>query len=98
MAQVIYGSAALEDLAGIVDFLLVHAPDRAGNAVARIRSAVEALQHHPYLGRRVDDGLRELVISYGATGYLALYEFDEASDDVLVAGALHQREAGYEGE
>ena len=98
MAQVIYGSASLEDLAGIVDFLLGQAPDRVGIAVARIRSAIEALQHHPHLGRRVDDGLRELVISYGATGYLALYEFDEASDTVLIARVRHQREAGYEDE
>jgi plasmid stabilization system protein ParE len=98
MAQVIYGSAALEDLAGIVDFLLTQAPDRAGIAVARIRSAVDALQDHPNLGRRVDDGLRELVISYGATGYLALYEFDEATDTVLIARVRHQREAGYEDE
>jgi plasmid stabilization system protein ParE len=98
MAQVIYGSAALEDLAGIVEFLREQAPDRAAIAVARIRSAIEALQHHPHLGRRVEDGLRELVISYGATGHLALYEFDEASDTVLVARVRHQREAGYEDE
>jgi plasmid stabilization system protein ParE len=98
MAQVVYGSAALEDLAGMVDFLLENAPDRARIAVARIRSAVEALQQHPHLGRRVDDGLRELVISYGATGYLALYEFDEANDTVLVARVRQQREAGYDNE
>jgi plasmid stabilization system protein ParE len=98
MAQVVYGSAAREDLAGIVDFLLESAPDRATITVARIRSAVEALQQHPHLGRRVDDGLRELVISYGATGYLALYEFDEANDTVLVARVRHQREAGYDDE
>lgn len=98
MAQVIYGSTALLDLVGIVDFLLEHAPERASIAVARIRTAVDALQQHPHLGRRVDDGLRELVISYGATGYLALYEFDEANDTVLVARVRHQREAGYEDE
>ena len=82
----------------MVDFLLENAPDRARIAVARIRSAVEALQQHPHLGRRVDDGLRELVISYGATGYLALYEFDEANDTVLVARVRQQREAGYDNE
>ncbi|MBK7742207.1 MAG: type II toxin-antitoxin system RelE/ParE family toxin [Betaproteobacteria bacterium] len=96
MARVIYGSAALADLVGIVDYLLEHAPDHADVAVTRIRSAVESLEHHPYLGRRVDNSLRELVISYGATGYLALYVFDEVSDVVLVARVRHQREAGYD--
>ena len=62
-----------------------------------IVSAVEALQHHPLLGRPVESGFRELVISRGRSGYLALYRYDEARDRVLVLTIRHQREAGYTG-
>jgi plasmid stabilization system protein ParE len=39
--------------------------------------------------------LRELVISRGRTGYLALYEYDEPSDLVIVLAVRHQREQDY---
>ena len=96
MARVVYGVAARTDLERIVDYWLEHAPGTAPAVVARVRSAIEALKQHPLLGRRVEGELRELVISHGATGYLALYEFDEALDTVLVVRVRHQREAGYE--
>ncbi len=50
------------------------------------------------LGRLVDTHRRELVISRGRTGYVALYRWFEASDSVLVLAIKHQREAGYAGE
>jgi plasmid stabilization system protein ParE len=42
--------------------------------------------------------LRELVISRGRTGYVALYSFEEDRDAVLILAIRHQREAGYWGE
>jgi plasmid stabilization system protein ParE len=42
--------------------------------------------------------LRELVISRGRTGYVALYSFEEDQDAVLVLAIRHQREAGYWGQ
>jgi len=39
--------------------------------------------------------MRELVISRGATGYLALYRFDPAVDAVRILRVRHQHEAGY---
>jgi hypothetical protein len=35
------------------------------------------------------------VISWGDTGYLALYRFDAARDLVRILRIRHQREAGY---
>ena len=58
-------------------------------------SAIEALADHPLLGRPVELGYRELVISRGRSGYLALYRYDEALDEVLILAIRHQREAGY---
>jgi mRNA-degrading endonuclease RelE of RelBE toxin-antitoxin system len=39
--------------------------------------------------------LRELPISYGDAGYVALYRFDPDTDAVYVLAFRHQREAGY---
>lgn len=41
--------------------------------------------------------LRELVISYGRTGYVALYRFLPLRDEVRVLAIRHQREIGYRG-
>jgi hypothetical protein len=40
-------------------------------------------------------GLRELVISRGQTGYLALYSHDEGADIALILAIRHQREDEY---
>ena len=64
-------------------------------ALQSIRDAIGILEAHPLIGRRVDNRIRELVISRGSTGYLALYRFDPAFDVVFVLRVRHQREAGY---
>jgi plasmid stabilization system protein ParE len=85
VAQVTYAAQALAD---------VERANEAGQAAA-IRSAVENLEAHPLVGRRIEDDLRELVISFGATGYIALYRFDIQRDEVRVLALRHQREIGY---
>jgi plasmid stabilization system protein ParE len=67
----------------------------ADAAVAAIRSAVEMLEHHPLIGRVVTDDLRELVISFGRTGYVALYRFVPSRSEVRILAIRHQRELGY---
>ena len=95
MAQVIYSDEAFSDLERIVEFLLETSPKAAAQALESIRSAIGILDAHPLIGRRLDDRIRELVISRGATGYLALYRFDPAFDVVRILRVRHQREAGY---
>lgn len=53
------------------------------------------LADHPLIGRPLDGGERELMISRGRTGYVALYSLEEEHDTVLILGIRHQREAGY---
>jgi len=43
----------------------------------------------------VEGDIRELVISFGATGYIALYRFVVQDDQVRVLAIRHQREIGY---
>lgn len=95
MARIAYSADALRDLERIIEYLLEAAPDTALDAVARIRSAVLILADHPRIGRRIDGLRRELVISHGASGYLALYRHDAALDVVRILRLRHQREAGY---
>lgn len=60
-----------------------------------ILDALEVLTHQPGIGRPMEDGLRELIISRRRSGYLARYAWDEALDRVMVARIRHQREVGY---
>lgn len=97
MARLIYSEEAVFDLERLVDFLLDAAPASAQSAFNEILMALEVLRAHPLIGRRVDRRRRELVISRGATGYLAIYRFDPALDLVRILRIRHQREAGYLG-
>ena len=60
-----------------------------------IAEAVTILKRHPLIGRAVEDGIRELVISRGKTGYIALYSYEAAHDTVLILAVRHQRESGF---
>lgn len=95
MAAISYAPRAASNLVRLVDFLAQSDPHAAVETADLIASAVEALQHHPLIGRPVESGYRELVISRGRSGYIALYRYNEARDDVLVLAIRHQREAGY---
>lgn len=55
------------------------------------------LQHSPMIGRPVEDreDLRELVIEFGTTGYLAIYRFEANLDAVTILAIKHQREDDY---
>jgi len=70
-------------------------PEAALNAVAAIRSAVGILAVHPLIGRRVEGEVRELVISYGQGGYVALYRFVVRLDEVRILALRPQRELGF---
>ena len=81
-----YAATALADLERLDDL--------APGASSLITNAVDVLARHPLIGREVEEGLRELIISRGRTGYVALYDFDEVEDIVTVRAIRHQREAG----
>jgi plasmid stabilization system protein ParE len=95
LAAVSYSARALGDLDGLFDFLAAESPDTAVAAAEAIVDAVTILERHPYIGRPVRGRLRELVISYGRTGYVALYRVAARRDRVEVLAIRHQREAGY---
>lgn len=97
MTELVYTEQALVDLERLSDFLLDADPQAAQATASLIFDALEILVQHPEIGRKVHFGQRELVISRGRTGYLALYRFLPHIDRILVLALRHQREAGYQG-
>jgi plasmid stabilization system protein ParE len=95
VAEVIYSRHAFADLERLADFLINDAPQAAVTAIDVIRDGIEILGRHPFVGRSCEEGLRELLISYGQSGYVALYSYVQSQDVVLVLAIRHQREAGY---
>lgn len=95
MARLSYSGQALADLERLTDFLIETDLPLAGETIGLIEEAVELLSRHPLIGRPVEHSLRELVISRGRTGYVALYSFEEEHDAVWILAIRHQREAGY---
>jgi plasmid stabilization system protein ParE len=95
VAQVVYSAAALADLERAFEFIAGHDPRAAMAAADSICDAVNALAKHPLIGRIVESELRELVISYGKSGYVALYRFLPAQDLIRILAIRHQRELDY---
>ncbi len=95
MPVVLYLPGALEDIERLAAFLVESDPPAAAATKALIESAIDILKSHPLIGRATEPGFRELVISRGRSGYIALYRYEEAQDRVIVAAIRHQREAGY---
>lgn len=85
----------MADLDRLATFLHESTPTEATTIGRAILSALAILEDHPLIGRRRDNGLRELVISRGKRGYVALYRLEETADVVRVLALRHQREAGY---
>lgn len=95
MTRWIVAPQAADDLERLTDFLLESLPQEAAATVDLVLDALAVLEHHPLMGRPLSHGLRELVISRGRTGYLALYQYDAQADVVLVLAVKHQREQDY---
>ena len=88
---------AENDLVRLYDFLLEKDLAAAERALEAIRAGLELLRFSPFSCRKaVADNplLRELVIPFGAAGYVALFEIDGPST-VTVLAIRHQREDDY---
>jgi plasmid stabilization system protein ParE len=96
MAQVVYSARSLAHIERAFQFLRDQNPAAARDAVTAIQSAVDNLAAHPLIGRRIEGEVRELVISYGQTGYVALYRFVIPQNEVRILAIRHQRELGFQ--
>lgn len=98
MARLALEESAQADLERLADFLRAAGdPAAVAETEALIFDALSILERHPLIGRPAEEGLRELVISRGRSGYVALYRYREAEDPVVVLSLRHQKEAGFPG-
>jgi plasmid stabilization system protein ParE len=95
MARLSYSPRAYADLERLTLFLQDTEPTAAEETLGLITEAVQILRRHPLVGRTVEERLRELVISRGRSGYIALYSYEPEHDAVLILAIRHQRETGY---
>lgn len=97
MPQVIVTEGAAEGLERCRRFLAAKDPEAARRAGQAIERQVLLLETAPDLGRPFPDipELRELVIAFGDSGYVALYRHEPADGAVYVLAFRRQKEAGY---
>jgi len=78
-------------------FLVEKNPQASKRAGQAIEQQFTLLETNPDIGRPLDDlpELRELLITFGDSGYVTLYRHEPVSDTVYVLAFRHQKEAGY---
>lgn len=86
---------AQRDLVRLEQFLFDRGDALAQSLFDHLLDGLHVLTHQPGIGRPVGAGLRELIVSRGKGGYLALYAFDVAQQTVWVLRIRHHLEAGY---
>ena len=97
--RVRFTSEAHDDLTRPYDFLLDGSGDvsLAARALDAMRAGVALLETSPFSCRKASPDntfLRELLITFGGSGYVALFEIED-SNTVTVLALRHQREDDY---
>jgi plasmid stabilization system protein ParE len=95
---------AQDDLERLFDFILEREINRPGGgdlaladeALEAIHAGIQTLTSSPFTCRKAGSSpfLRELIISFGRSGYVALFEVDNATT-VTVLAVRHQLEDDY---
>lgn len=99
LPRVIVTEGAGRGLEHCRQFLSPKNPIAARRAAQTIERQLARLETKPNTGRPLPDlpELRELVIAFGDSGYVALYRYEPTDDAVYVLAYRHQKEAGYLG-
>ncbi|NOQ35576.1 MAG: type II toxin-antitoxin system RelE/ParE family toxin [Methylococcaceae bacterium] len=97
MSQVIITDSAARGLERCRRFLATHNSNASKRAAKVIRQHLAVLEKNPEIGRFFENHefLKELIIPFGDSGYVALYEYDVQADIVYILSFRHQKEAGY---
>jgi plasmid stabilization system protein ParE len=85
---------AVLDVGRLRTFLDQANPDAARRALALIWTTIDRLQEFPALGMPTEDAdIRQIVIRFGASGYIVRYIIVPETKDILVTRVWHGREA-----
>lgn len=88
---------AKNDLVRLYSFLLEKDINAAGKALEAIERGMDALQYFPFSCRKATPAtplMRELLISFGNSGYVVLFEIED-NQTVSVLAVRHQYEDDY---
>lgn len=95
--QIRFTKTARDDIKRLYAFLIAQDNHAANHAIETINKAMELLKTFPFTCRKAKADtpfLRELIISFGANGYVALFEIEEEKI-VTILAVRHQREDDY---
>lgn len=95
--QVRYSQAARADLKRLYGFLLEQDVEAAQKAMRALDKGVDLIRAFPFTCRKADQDdpmLRELLVSFGSSGYVMLYEIEDYQSLTILA-VRHQREDDY---
>lgn len=97
--QLSYTVEARDDLYRLYEFLVQTDVALAERALDTIDSAINAMRQHPYICRIAAGGMlgrywRELIVNFGSSGYLVLFEIT-GEETLTIVAVKHQRESDY---
>lgn len=81
-----YTLPALADLSAILDYIAAQSPEGAKRVQSRIRSIVDILSFHPFIGVKTDDpAIRRLA----TTPYPYVVFYEVTGDEIVVHAVRH---------
>ena len=92
-----YTKGAREDIKLLYQFLVDQDINATKSALSAIGKITEFLQNFPFSCRKADEQnpfLREVIITFGSSGYVALFEI-ENNETVTILAVRYQREDDY---
>ncbi|EKD97694.1 MAG: plasmid stabilization system protein [uncultured bacterium] len=101
--EVIFSPEADEDLERLFDHVLereLNSPtgdlDIPARAIEAIKQACQLLAHSPFSCRKTADNtfMRELIIFFGTSGYVAMFEIRD-SKKIIIGAVRHLLESDY---
>jgi len=94
----VWSPEAVQGIQRVYRFLVEKDIEAAKAAADTIRKQAAVLKQFPNAGRPAEDlepEHKELLVPFGATGYVLLYRFDEDRPAVTVLAVRHQKEVGF---
>lgn len=92
--MIVFSPDAVADVERLRTFLDQVNPEAARRVMAVILTAIERLQEFPELGMPTEDGdIRQIVVRFGASGYIVRYTVMKATADIFITRIWHGREA-----
>jgi plasmid stabilization system protein ParE len=95
VTRLVFSPSALQDIERLAEFLIKSDAGAASATAEVLTGGLKILEDHPLVGRPAELGYRELLISRGRTGYVALYKYEVERDAAVILAIRHQREGGF---